>query len=181
MSLLYNFTLNQGTSFVFMKKKNQLHSAILLMIVSLLPACASQKHLTDTTITPFDNLIGHWEGPLGGGTFIEKWEKKSGDYLQGEAYWIRGGDTILTEDISIRKLGIHWAYIAIINHSAPTLFTASTIQDNKWIFKNPEHDYPQEVGYQLGSENELQAWTDGISKGKPRKDEYLLQRVTSGQ
>lgn len=179
MSLLYNFLLSLGTSFVFMKKKNELHIAILLMIVSLLNACASQKDLNSTTITPFDNLIGHWEGTLGGGTFIEKWEKKSGDYLQGEAFWIRGGDTILTEDISIRKLGIHWAYIAIINNSAPTLFTATTIEDKKWIFKNPEHDYPQEVGYKLDSKIELQAWTDGTSKGKPRKDEYFMKRVTS--
>ncbi len=164
-----------------MKNKNKRQTAILLIAMGLLSACVTQKDIASTAATPFDNLIGQWEGPLGGGTFIEKWEKRSGDYLQGEAFWIRGGDTILTEDISIRKLGIHWAYIAIINNSAPTLFTATALEDDKWVFKNPEHDYPQEVGYELKSKHELQAWTDGKSKGKARKDEYFLKRATSNK
>lgn len=163
-------------------KTNLIQQFIVLSMAMILTASCAVKRTTVSTIsTPFDNLIGHWEGPLGGGTFIEKWEKRSGDYLQGEGFWIRGGDTILVEDISIRKIGIHWTYIAIINNSAPTLFTATEIEDGKWLFRNPEHDYPQEIGYLLKGDNELQAWTDGKVKGKARKDEYFLKRIVSNK
>lgn len=160
-----------------MKNKITQRIFLLLLAANCLTNCSTQKKVSPTVTTPFDSLIGEWKGPLGGGTFIEKWEKKTADYLQGEGFWIRGGDTILVEDISIRKLGPHWAYIAIINNSAPTLFTATTIENDKWVFKNPEHDYPQEVGYIRKSPDELHAWTDGQSRGKPRKDEYFLKRV----
>ncbi|MBX2876379.1 MAG: hypothetical protein KTR30_29945 [Saprospiraceae bacterium] len=160
-----------------MKKIKMFQISTLLIITSLLASCSTQKSIVVLAPTPFDGLIGHWEGPLGGGTFIEKWEKIASDYLQGEGFWIRGGDTILVENISIRKLGEHWAYIAIINNSAPTLFTATKVENNNWVFRNPEHDYPQEVGYELKSQDELQAWTDGKVKGKARKDEYFLKRM----
>ena len=179
MSLLYNFLLDVVNTFVPMKKTKILPYVILLLAIYSLPGCATKKASLADASTPFDGLVGHWEGPLGGGTFIEKWEKRTADYLQGEGFWIRNGDTILVEDISIRKLGPHWAYIAIINNSAPTLFTATEMKNNRWVFKNPEHDYPQEVGYELRNKNELEAWTDGKVNGKARKDEYFLKRQSS--
>lgn len=148
------------------------------LIVSVLVAsCATTKQVVSTAPTPFDALVGHWEGPLGGGTYIEKWEKKSDQYLQGEGYWIRGQDTILVEDLSIRKLGQHWGYIAIINNAPPTLFTCTKMETGQWTFNNPEHDYPQEIGYELQNGTALHAWTDGQIKGKPRKDEYFMKKV----
>ncbi len=179
MSLLYNFPLDFVNSFVPMNKTTVLQFAILLMATGFLSTCATKKATISNATTPFDGLIGHWEGPLGGGTFIERWEKRTADYLQGEGFWIRGGDTVLVENISIRKLGPHWAYIAIINNSAPTLFTATEVENNRWVFKNPEHDYPQEVGYELQNKDELEAWTDGKVNGKARKDEYFLKRKSS--
>lgn len=152
---------------------------VLFLAATWLASCSSQRKAASLGPTPFDSLIGFWEGPLGGGTFIEKWEKRASDYLQGEGFWIRGGDTVLVENISIRKLGPHWAYIAIINNSAPTLFTATEVKNNRWVFKNPEHDYPQEVGYELRNQDELEAWTDGKVKGKARKDEYFLKRQSA--
>lgn len=140
-------------------------------------SCATQQQQVAQAPTPFDNLIGHWEGLLGDGLYIEKWEKHSDQYLQGKAYWIRSQDTVLVEDLSIRKLGTHWGYIAIINNSAPTLFTCTKKLEGEWVFENPEHDYPQQVGYKLQTATQLYAWTDGKVKGKSRKDEYFLKKV----
>lgn len=155
-----------------------MHRCLACLLTSiLLISCGTVPKQSHQSATPFDPLIGHWEGPLGGGTYIEKWEKRSDQYLQGEGYWIRNADTILVEDISIRKIGPHWAYIAIINNSAPTLFTCTKASAEEWVFENPEHDYPQQVGYRLQSSEELYAWTDGLVKGKPRKDEYFLKKV----
>lgn len=149
----------------------------LTFLCSSIWACSQQVRPSAIPSTPFDAFVGHWEGPLGGGTYIEKWEKVSAEHLRGEGFWIRGQDTILAEDLRIQKIGIHWSYIAIINNSAPTLFTLTKMEDQSWIFENKEHDYPQIIGYQQEDVDHLFAWTDGTVKGKQRKDEYKLARV----
>ncbi len=150
---------------------------ILACLCSAIWACSQQVQPVVIPSTPFDALVGHWEGPLGGGTYIEKWEKLSAQHLQGEGYWIRKQDTILVEDLRIQKIGPHWTYIAIINNSAPTLFTLIKMEDEQWVFENKEHDYPQVIGYQKDNVDQLYAWTDGTVQGKQRKDEYKLNRV----
>jgi hypothetical protein len=57
------------------------------------------------------------------------------------------------------------------------VFQSTTISQTTAIFENPEHDFPQRVGYRLDKPDALVAWIEGTSKGQPRRVEFSYARV----
>jgi hypothetical protein len=45
------------------------------------------------------------------------------------------------------------------------------------VFENPQHDFPQKVGYQRGGPGSLLAWVEGTEKGQTRKIEFPYKRI----
>jgi hypothetical protein len=56
-------------------------------------------------------------------------------------------------------------------------FTAREATDSTVIFRNPDHDYPQEVGYRRAGADSLIAWVDGTLNGKARRMEFRYARA----
>jgi hypothetical protein len=44
------------------------------------------------------------------------------------------------------------------------------------VFENPQHDFPQRVGYRRDGDTML-AWVEGMASGKPRRVEFPYRRV----
>ena len=45
------------------------------------------------------------------------------------------------------------------------------------VFENPEHDFPQRVGYRRDGADGLQAWIEGQANGKSRRVDFSYQRA----
>ena len=45
------------------------------------------------------------------------------------------------------------------------------------LFENPQHDFPQRVGYRSSGPDTMLAWIEGTAKGKSRKLEFPYRRV----
>ena len=45
------------------------------------------------------------------------------------------------------------------------------------VFENPTHDFPQRVGYRRVAADRMLAWIEGTESGKPRRQEFPLQRI----
>jgi hypothetical protein len=129
------------------------------------------------SINQFEWLLGDWKGTQGPATLTESWKKVDETLMLGEGYVIMNGDTAVTELLRIQKIGRFWTYIPIINKGQPVLFTLIESANDKWVFENKEHDFPQRIVYTRKPDGSLLAWIEGEMNGKQMKDEYTLQKV----
>jgi hypothetical protein len=54
---------------------------------------------------------------------------------------------------------------------------ATTASDATVVFENPEHDFPQRVGYKRNGSDALDAWIEGQANGKSRRVDFSYQRA----
>ncbi len=55
-------------------------------------------------------------------------------------------------------------------------FTATSVGDASLQFENPQHDFPQRIGYRRRGAR-LDAWIEGTISGKSRRVEFPYERV----
>jgi len=127
-------------------------------------------------------LVGQWEGIQGTGIYHEEWGKINENELKGRAYMIKKGEIInnellkITEDITDENSEIY--YIADVSHNpAPVSFKLTFLNENKVVFENPEHDFPQKITYEKNNDESLTAVVEAIVNGKNKKIEYFLKRI----
>lgn len=159
---------------IIIKKKMMPVIAIIALV--LFPAGSVEAAGDHDPLKEFDWLVGNWQGPMGEGTYYESW-KKANHILEGSALMKnKNGKVVLTEILRIEKIGPHTVYIAVVNKNNPVLFTLAASGENKWVFENKEHDFPQRIIYIQESETKLLARVEGLQKEKMVKDEFHLLR-----
>lgn len=113
--------------------------------------------------TPKDNdfrdqfrwISGKWKGEYDGRTVIEQWSWEKHRF-EGTSIEIEKGDTVLNETLFLEEHAGHSSYIAVLTERDPILFSGShNISSNKWVFQNPEHDFPAQLVYQLLGDSAL--------------------------
>jgi hypothetical protein len=57
------------------------------------------------------------------------------------------------------------------------VFRARDIGDQRVVFENPEHDFPQRVGYERKGADALAAWIEGTMNGRARRVDFAYRRV----
>lgn len=100
--------------------------------------------------------------PMGEDTkFYESWRWEGKEWT-GTGITVEQGDTLLREEISIFS-----AYGAII-YGANTGTEEGRIDFELqhdtlgiFIFRNPEHDFPNEIGYESVNSDSIRAWIGG--------------------
>ena len=144
-------------------------STIIIFIIFMMQA-------GPTVAQNFDWLIGQWHYPAGDHLFSEKWEKNSAGMLKGEGYLIKDGDTIFTEKLSIVQLSGISYYIAAPQGQAPVKFILTSDNEDKYIFENPQHDFPQKIEYRRTSDSTVIATVSGVENGVDKSTEYRFTR-----
>lgn len=96
---------------------------------------------------PFTWMSGHW---LLNGSVHEVWHP-SGESLSGRSYKVTAeGDTVVLEQLTILRVSDRWVYRAdVAGNSAPVDFTLTEQSWGMADFRNPQHDDPQQIRYQL--------------------------------
>jgi hypothetical protein len=51
------------------------------------------------------------------------------------------------------------------------------VTDTTVVFENPQHDFPQRVGYERKGGDALLAWIEGTRNGQTRRVEFPYRRV----
>ncbi len=100
---------------------------------------------------------------------MEEWEEKNDSTFIGQGYILEHGDTTFFESLEIRKQSGVWTYFAKVNQMQGTEvvpFTLTKQSAQKVEFTNPAHDFPKKIGYELLSDNELQAYIEGPRDGQ---------------
>ena len=79
--------------------------------------------------------------------------------------------TVIQED------GSRLLYVAHPRRQPVATFVASVASTDSVVFTNPEHDFPQRVGYRRIGADSVLAWIDGTSNGKQQRFEFPYRRV----
>ena len=109
--------------------------------------------------------------------YYEEWRLINGSELIGIGFSIEQGDTVLSEELYVKKFADTWAYVALPVNQTITLFALSEYSESKFIFENEEHDYPQKIIYEFTADGKWNAATEGIIEGELMRREFNFIRI----
>lgn len=120
-------------------------------------------------------LEGKWIMKKGKGSIGEEWVKINEGHLQGKGFFVKGIDTIVTENISLTFSAGSISYTSTVedqNNRQQVSFKLSSSKDGVFIFENPTHDFPKRIIYEIISADSLHAYIDGGAASGKRNDFY---------
>jgi hypothetical protein len=107
----------------------------------------------------------------------ESWMAPRGGSMIGVSRTIRDGKLVDYELIVLREQGGRLAYHAHPSGQPSTVFLSTNVTGSGAVFENPEHDFPQKVGYQRNGDA-LTAWIEGTANGRARRVEFPYRRTS---
>ena len=74
--------------------------------------------------------------------------------------------------------GDQLAYEAHPSGQPSAVFLSASVIESMVVFENPQHDFPQKIGYQRTTPDTLLAWIEGTDKGQTRRIEFQYRRAS---
>ncbi len=130
-------------------------------------------HLSDV-----EWLLGTWQ--VNDGPDFEQWEKKNDTQFIGRNYKIVDSDTLLTEEMLLRKIETGFQYIPTAmnqNEEKSVTFTMVSKRSKKLVFENMGHDFPNIIGYYRRGEDRINTWIAGKQNGEEKMIEFKLTKI----
>ena len=154
--------------------------AIYLLFVLTCETMAQQPVYTTNEFKPLHGLTGLWKMDSKRGAIYEEWQVSGENQLTGRSYKINNNDTMVLENVVISLQGNAIFYTPVVrdqNNRQPVPFKLISYNNNKYVFENREHDYPQRVIYELVSANDLRARIEGSKGGKEMGSDFVYSRL----
>ncbi|PXY46536.1 DUF6265 family protein [Flavobacterium hydrophilum] len=151
----------------------------LLALVLTFLSCQKKETVEKDKIKKADWLIGKWENTSPDGVLTENWEKVNDSTFSAASYFIKEADTIHFESIVLAQKGEALTYIATVkgqNEGKPVSFPSTSETENKLVFENLKHDYPQKITYIKGANNTLTAEISGNLNGKQTTEKFIMTK-----
>lgn len=109
------------------------------------------------TITDMAWLAGIWAGMQSTSSIEERWIPMKGGAMLGISRTIRGERMTAFEYLRIVERDGGLIYIAQPGGRPPTEFVLTELNNQRAVFLNPRHDYPQRIVYELTDSGVLSA------------------------
>ena len=150
-------------------KTQLLSGSILLSSIFLLSACSTNE---ETEINSLKWMLGKWQSSTEEGVLYEEWKKVNDSTYSGHAYAITPeGDTTFSETAEITKNNGAITYSVTVNEESTTDFALVDNQERA-VFENVDHDFPQRIIYQKLAKDSLFARIEGTVDGEDQFEEY---------
>jgi hypothetical protein len=157
----------------------------------------SQDHSEKTekliTVPPLDTmkwLIGSWENKNENGVMTETWSQQDDSALTGivtASYLFKDESmdeprlrTDTLETIRIEQLWGKLSYIPAVkdqNNGMPVKFKMTFCNAERFVFENPDHDFPQKITYERIGADSLVATVSGKWEGQEVKETFPMKRT----
>jgi hypothetical protein len=89
---------------------------------------------------------------------------------------VRRGTLAGYELVVILERDDRLVYLAHPSGQPSAEFVSTMVTEHSIIFDNPEHDFPQRIGYRRRG-SELLAWIEGSDRGEVKRIEFPYTRV----
>lgn len=162
----------------FFKRK----SPVLLL---LLCAFSQESTFDQKDFEKLKPIVGTWLNKRTRGDIYETWTRKSEKEFAGMSYTLASsggaaGDTTPLEKVRlyIQQNQIVYAPVAIgQNDDKQVLFKLKSIEGSRFVFENPQHDFPKRIVYDFRSDDSLYAHIEGQIQSKQRRVDYPYRRI----
>lgn len=134
---------------------------------------------SDETFEKLYALEGIWKMTTKRGTICEEWKKVNENHLQSKGYFIKGTDTLVNERVALTnsKAGVFYtSTVEDQNNKEPIAFKMTSVDNNRFVFENPQHDFPKRIVYRFITADSIHAFIDdGTETGKRQNFYYKKQ------
>jgi Domain of unknown function (DUF6265) len=154
-----------------------------LRIVGALPALglvASGLAAQHRSAEPPAWLAGCWEQRQGARHSLEMWMPPEGGLMLGASRTTVDGRVREFEQMRLELSGDTLVYTALPSGQAEAAFRSVEIGADRFTVANPQHDFPQRIGYRRQGADSVIAWIEGPGKDGTKRIEYPMRRVTCG-
>lgn len=153
-------------------------ATFFLISLSLISCTDPDVPDTSTKEVSFDGILGKWEDISSENKFEEIWSKTSDDLFVGQGYVLSYSDTIFIESLKIERDMGDWTYYAQVgqdNSGVP--FKMVSNDNNRIVFENMTHPFPQRIIYELISNVEMKVFIEGDENGVFRKMRFSFVKT----
>jgi hypothetical protein len=123
-------------------------------------------------------LEGSWES-VDEKNYLEVWTKQE-TRLVGKSYQMKKNQWISSKALAIHKDKEVLEYNAIVhnqNKGKAVSFKLKHHGNNKWVFENKNHDFPQRITYFKQTGSFLRIIVDGVVDNQFKKMEWHLKKM----
>ncbi len=138
------------------------------------PADIALPEPAKATITDIAWLANAWTRASNTSTVEERWTPPNGGAMLGVSRTVKGEKMTAFEFLRIVERDGGLVYIAQPGGRAPTEFVLTELDNQRAVFVNPLHDYPQRIVYEISTERSLSA-SIGFAKGRLQRFEFTIQ------
>lgn len=124
------------------------------------------------SLTSLDWLAGYWTATIDDTRMEEFWLHESGGVMLGLHRDTRPSKRAFFEYLRIVAHEDGISYFASPNGREATEFRLWEWTENKVVFSNPDHDYPQEIIYELQDSTHLIVRIEGVTGGEKTSLEW---------
>jgi len=118
-------------------------------------------------------LSGAWIATQGVASLDERWSPAAGGALIGTSRTVARGNMVAFEFLRIVEHDGSLMYVAQPNGVPPTEFTLVELGEQRAVFLNPRHDFPQRISYELSADGlTLTALVGHTNGGRPQRFEF---------
>jgi len=152
--------------------------ATILVLFSITISCNKSKETSKIVVG--DWLLGKWENKSDNGNLLETWKKANDSIFIGESYFIKGEDTLHSEQVKLEQKGEDLYYISTIkgqDNDKPMAFKHNPEIVKQLVFENPANDYPKKIIYSKISKDRMIIQISGMQQGKPSSTKYSLKKT----
>jgi len=145
------------------------------VILSLAATVAAADPPENATIDDVAWMAGHWRLDQGTTIVEEGWFAPAGGSMVGVNRTVTGMVTTGFEFLLLRKTDSGIVLSASPNGRCPaTEFALTEFEEQRAVFSNPEHDFPQRIIYRREG-NRLHAEIEGTTDGEARKIGWVFE------
>jgi hypothetical protein len=119
-------------------------------------------------------LTGCWAGGAG---IDENWTKAAGGTMFGTNRTVKDGKTKSFEFMRLREDKDGVFFTAWLTGQDPTSFKLISWADGRFVFENPQHDFPQRVIYQRQARGAMTGRIEGNINGKAEAVDFPFRRA----
>ena len=122
-------------------------------------------------------LAGCWELRQGARHAVEMWMPPEGGMMLGASRTTRDGQVREFEQLRLELVGATLVYTAVPSGQTEAAFRSTEVTESSFTVANPEHDFPQRIGYRRRGADSLVAWIEGPGEDGVTRIEYPMHRM----
>lgn len=151
----------------------------IVIAIAVVLCAAAFMVPADKTFAKLYALEGTWKMTTKRGAICEEWKKVNDNHLQSKSYFIKGADTLVNERVALTNTKDGVFYTSTVedqNNKEPIAFKMTSADNNRFVFENPQHDFPKRIVYKFITADSIHAFIDdGTETGKRQNFYYKKQ------